>query len=199
MKLWKYNSHKEYKEEQINGYRMKEGNSWVDVSVIMNIIAPYISDYNPEVSFGLCHGTRRGNEQQAFIDGFNFPYRKDVTVTGTELAPEASEKFPNTIEWDFHNVKDEWVGNVDFIYSNSFDHSYKPEECLDVWMSCLNKKGICILEWTEWHGEQGQNKLDPFGASLEEYVEMIEKKYSIVDTLRQNDRCYLVIKNKEKS
>ena len=39
------------------------------------------------------------------------------------------------IEWDFNNVKDEWVNNTDFIFSNSFDHTDKQEECLDAWMS----------------------------------------------------------------
>ncbi|MBK6621188.1 MAG: hypothetical protein IPG32_10020 [Saprospirales bacterium] len=47
-------------------------------------------------------------------------------VIGTEISDSAS-KFSHTIEWDFHEVKPEWIGRADFIYSNSFDHSYDPE------------------------------------------------------------------------
>ena len=52
--------------------------------------------------------------------------KKDVKVIGTEIASDAENRFPNTIEWDFHNVKDEWLNNVDFIYSNSFDQQIVP-------------------------------------------------------------------------
>ena len=36
-----------------------------------------------------------------------------------------------------------------FIYSNSLDHSYDPEKALDSWMSCLNEKGLCFIEWNK--------------------------------------------------
>ena len=195
MKLYKYKDYDEYKNIQIGGYTKKSTHAWADPSDIKNLLTPYIYNYNSDVSFGLCHGTRKGVEQQSFINAFQ---KKGVSVKviGTEIAPEASVKRQHTIEWDFHNVKDEWIGNVDFIYSNSFDHSYKPEECLDAWMSCLNKKGLCIIEWTEFHGEEGATKLDPFGASEEEYKEMIEKKYEIRTIFNANVRKYLIIKNK---
>ena len=53
---------------------------------------------------------------------------------------------------------------VDFIYSNSFDHSYDSEKCLDAWMSCLKKGGICILEHSSGHIKS--TRLDPFGADI---------------------------------
>jgi hypothetical protein len=43
-------------------------------------------------------------------------------------------------------VKPEWVGAVDFIYSNSFDHTYDPQKCLDAWVSCLTRCGVCVIE-----------------------------------------------------
>ena len=33
----------------------------------------------------------------------------------TEIS-ETAEQFPNTIQWDFHKVKPEWLSSVDFIY-----------------------------------------------------------------------------------
>ena len=147
MKLYKFKNYEEYKDVQIQGYSAKVNtHSWVDINSIGGLV-DYIFNYNPEASFGLCHGTRRGMEQQAFIDYFKVVNKK-VKVIGTEIAGDASKRFPNTIEWDFHNVKEEWINNVDFIYSNSFDHSYDPEKCLEAWMSCLSNKGLCIIEWT---------------------------------------------------
>ena len=71
-----------------------------------------------------------------------------------------------SIQWDFHKTKDEWIDSVDFIYSNSFDHSYDPEGCLNAWMGCVRPGGLCILEHSSAHGPGGVNELDPFGAHL---------------------------------
>jgi hypothetical protein len=109
------------------------------------------------VEFGICHGTRRGKEQEWF--------RKHLgcEVIGTEIS-DTAEQFPHTIQWDFHETKPEWVDAVDFIYSNSFDHSYDPEKCLNAWMSCVRRGGICILEHTSGH--ERVTPLDPFGAHI---------------------------------
>lgn len=207
MELYKFKNYQEYKDIQIQGYNAKvNSHSWVDTNSVGGLVN-YIFNYNPDVSFGLCHGTRRGVEQQAFIDYFKV-VNKEVKVIGTEIAKDAHKRFPNTIEWDFHNVKDEWINNTDFIYSNSFDHSYDPEKCLDAWMSCLNDKGICIIEWTT-DDNNNSRPMDPFAASLEEYKELISSKYEILDILENNPkesksttftglRYFFMIKNKNK-
>jgi len=56
------------------------------------------------VSFGLCHGSRRGLEQEWFRRKF-----PAANVIGTEISDTATT-FPNTIKWDFHQVKPEWFG-----------------------------------------------------------------------------------------
>ena len=171
MELYKFKNYNEYKDVQVKGYELKVNtHNWVDVYSIGGLV-DYIFNYNPEVSFGLCHGTRRGIEQKAFIEFFKRVDKK-VKVIGTEIAEEASKRFQNTIHWDFHNVKKEWINNVDFIYSNSFDHSYNPKKCLDSWMSCLNDKGLCIIEWTT-DDDNNSRPMDPFAASLEEYKDLI--------------------------
>ncbi|PZQ43933.1 MAG: hypothetical protein DI551_11175 [Micavibrio aeruginosavorus] len=93
---------------------------------------------------------------------------------GTEIS-ETAKDFPNTIQWDFHNVKPEWIGSVDFIYSNSFDHSYDPEKCLNAWMSCITPNGLCILEHSAEHAIKGASALDPFGAELMQMPYLITK------------------------
>ena len=123
----------------------------------ISFLADYIRNTMGDAQFGICLGTRRGKEQEWF--------RKylECDVIGTEISPTATQ-FPNTIEWDYHEVKAEWVDSVDFIYSNSFDHSYDPEKCLNAWMSCIKKGGVCILEHTSGH--ESATRLDPFGAHL---------------------------------
>lgn len=109
--------------------------------------------------FGLCHGTRHGDEQSWFTKYLH------CHVLGTEISDNATQ-YANTIQWDFHNVKPEWVDTVDFIYSNSFDHTYDPKKCLNAWMSCVRKPGVCILEHSNMHSEEGVKTSDPFGADI---------------------------------
>jgi hypothetical protein len=144
---------------QQEGNRKKLDYVWV-IEENIEFVSSYIKSLLPHPRFGICHGTRRGKEQEWF--------RKYLgcEVIGTEISDTATN-FPHTIQWDFHRVKPEWIGAVDFIYSNSFDHSYDPETCLNGWMSCLKKGGICILEHSSFHETQAANELDPFGADLQ--------------------------------
>jgi hypothetical protein len=186
MKIFKYKSYAEYKEVQTKANKRKLDWVWVDVNTLHEI-AEYVINYNPDVAFGLCHGTRRGEEQKRLMEDF-LSLGKKVKVLGTEISNTATQ-FEHTIEWDFHEVKKEWIDNVDFIYSNSFDHTYDPEKCLDAWMSCLNEKGLCIIDWSrqdEACSGVEHPSVDPFIASLEEYKNIIEKKYKIVDIVESH-------------
>jgi hypothetical protein len=145
-----------YRQIQIEGNHRKLGNVWVTEENIA-YLADYLRLRNPR--FGICHGTRRGKEQEWFGKYLG------CEVIGTEISDTALQ-FPNTIQWDFHQVKPEWLGAVDFIYSNSFDHSYDPERCLTAWMSCIRAGGVCIIEHSNMHDTMGASELDPFGASI---------------------------------
>lgn len=171
--LYKYNSYDDYKQSQIDGNLRKINCIWASEENI-RMLAEYIKKSIPDLRFGICHGTRRGEEQALFRRLLN------IEVIGTEISPTATQ-FPNTIEWDFHNAKDEWINKVDFIYSNSFDHSYDPEKCLDTWMSCIKPDGLCFLEWTDCHAVA--TKTDPFGGSKKMYEELINKKYTTKEIL----------------
>ena len=149
--------YQKYKAVQQKGNKEKLENCWVLESNIQ-FLSEYLLKFAPLKS-GICHGTRRGLEQEWF--------RKytGADVIGTEIS-ETAAQFPHTIQWDFHEVKPEWLDKIDFIYSNSFDHSYDPEKCLNAWMSCLRPGGICILEHTDMHSTKGVSELDPFGVDL---------------------------------
>jgi len=154
-----------YRQVQIEANKRKLHKVWVQEDNI-RFLSEYIKSHVDRPSFGLCHGTRRGKEQEWF--------RKYVgcEVLGTEISDTAAQ-FPYTLQWDFHEVKPEWINAVDFIYSNSFDHSYDPDKCLNAWMSCLKEGGVCILEHTSGH--EVVTESDPFGASLSQMKEMIHQ------------------------
>lgn len=147
-----------YKAIQEAGNKNKLDKSWASQENIA-CAAAYLKERLPNISFGICHGTRRGLEQQWFREELG------CEVIGTEISETASQ-FPHTIQWDFHQVKPEWRGAADFIYSNAFDHSYDPALCINRWMDCIKPNGICIIEHSSAHEPQGTSDLDPFGASL---------------------------------
>lgn len=205
MKIFDYPSYEAYVEAQIEGNVRKIQNSYVDPISLTYVVEYLHNELNLSPSTILCHGTRRGLEQKYFIKAFE-KFKINPEVIGTEISHTATN-YENTIQWDFHNVKEEWLGNVDIIYSNSFDHSYKPIECLDTWMSCLSKKGICIIEYSEICDSKS-GVTDPFGATLQEYKNFITKKYNIVEVLTNTGlkdkgesykglRYFILIQNKD--
>jgi hypothetical protein len=145
-----------YRKTQILANKRKIDTVWVREENI-RFLAEYLRESLRSPTFGLCHGTRRGLEQQWF--------RKYLgcEVIGTEISDTAAG-FPDTIQWDFHDVKPEWIAATDFIYSNSLDHSYDPQKCLNAWVSCLRPEGLLIIEHSTDHVEARET--DPFGARL---------------------------------
>lgn len=202
MKIYKYKDYEEYKKNQIEANKRKINNSYVDKNSIKYIIDYYIKTYSTKPNRILCHGTRRGLEQVYFKNFLG----DNIDILGTEISNNASE-YEDTIEWDFHNVKPSWINYYDIIYSNSFDHSYKPKECLDTWMTCLNEKGVCVIEYSPIC-DTILNGVDCFSGSLEDYKKMILPKYNL-NILNNNNikdegktykgkRYFLIVSNKDK-
>lgn len=88
---------------------------------------------------------------------------------------------------DFHDTRPDWIEAADFIYSNSFDHSYDPQACLNAWMSCVRPGGLCIIEQTDVHTAAWVNELDPFGVEIPDLLYLIltwgKGRYGIRDML----------------
>jgi len=190
MKLYKHENYKEYKKAQIEKNTRKINHVWVKPQEI-KMVVKRIRRFIPKVSFGICHGVRNAWEVQEFRRILK------ADVIGTDIAPSANE-FDHTIQWDFHELKEEWKNNVDFIYSNSFDHSYDPEACLDIWMKCIRKRaGVCFIHWMSTNA----NKIDAadcFAGTLADYRKMLNKKYQIVDEFGGKGRIIFAIKHKDK-
>jgi len=171
VRLYKHESYNEYLAAQTRKNVKKLGNHWIwfkDVEVISKHAKANI----PKIDFGICHGTRNGFE----VIGF----RKLLggNIIGTEISHTATQ-FEHTIEWDFHNIKEEWIDNVDFIYSNALDHSPNPEYCIDRWMKCLKKDGICYIHWSNDHNIKRVDAADCFAATREEYRELFNRSYRV--------------------
>lgn len=155
--LFRYRDYDHYRQEQIAANHLK-----LDWSSAKKANIQFLADrLRPQTPrFGLCHGTRQGKEQQWFREAL-----PGCDVLGTEISDTATQ-FPNTIEWDFHQTKPEWVGATDFVYSNSFDHAFDPDKAINAWVSCLTLGGVCILEHSPEHAD-GARAMDPFSARLE--------------------------------
>ena len=170
MKVYKYKSYKAYKLAQIKANKAKIKNSWIRPETV-DLICERILKATPAPRFGLCHGTRRGIEQELFVDRLN------CKVLGTEISSTA-KNFPRTIQWDFHYAKDEWIGACDFVYSNSLDHAYNPAGALNKWLACLTERGLLIIEWVDKLGKgevKRSTATDPFSASTDEVCYLISE------------------------
>lgn len=180
-KLHKYGSYEEYVITQIGWAAGNRHGRWMEESD-MKFLADYFKENFDTSTFemGICHGSKLG------IENAWLQKHLGIDVWGTDLGARAHDpryahdKSPyhdiicpvKNIQWDFHNVKDEWINAVDVIYSNALDHSNDPPYCLRQWMRCVKKTGACVLEWTPWHSENHQNIGNPYGATLEEYQQL---------------------------
>jgi hypothetical protein len=128
---------------------------------------------------GICHGARCGTEVELLKSKFGM-----AKILGTDLNPVDKN---TVIEWDFHLQKDEWAGAFDFVYTNSLDHSPKPEECLTTWVQQLTSVGMLFVVWAHGCRLDGRPLPHPggdcFGASLDEYIWLINKIIPVRDLL----------------
>ena len=167
MRLYKHESYNEYLTAQTRKNVKKLKHKWIwpeDIEIISNHAKANI----PRIDFGICHGSRNGFE----VIGFR--KRLGGNIIGTEISHTATQ-FEHTIEWDFHNIKEEWIDNVDFIYSNALDHSPNPEYCIDRWMKCLKKDGICYIHWSTDQNIKRLDAADCFAATRKEYRELFNR------------------------
>jgi len=171
MKLLKFKSYADYVLSQERRNRNKINMVAASKRELDEVVQMVLNN-NPNPSYGLCHGVR---------NGFEVCYLKERTnmeVLGTEISSTASQ-FENVIQWDFHEIKEEWIGKFDFIYSNSWDHAFDPDKMLDSWIKCLKENGRCYLQWTDTHAENTVSGADCFGLSLGEMKDWISKKYKV--------------------
>ena len=136
--------------------------SWCSEETISLITSYMVGKFGEQEFKGICHGTRVGKE----VEWFNNHLPTGSYVFGTDIEPSAT-KFSNTIEHDFHEVKDEWLNSFDFIYSNSQDHAKNPKKAIGNWLASINEKGFLFLEINRSHGKKFQDDADCWGVETE--------------------------------
>jgi len=170
--LHQYPDYDTYKEVQVAGNKAKLRMQFVKESHVA-ILSDYLEKQVGQVKFGICHGTRRGAEQEWF--------RKHLSgnpeIIGTEIS-DTADQFPHTIQWDFHEVNPDWSGRADFVYSNSWDHAYKPEVAFGAWIESLRPGGLMLLDYTKGQTPEAANALDPFGVTYERLNAMLVESFS---------------------
>jgi hypothetical protein len=188
-----FTSYDDYVAAQLKTNEAKRDRVWVHQNELRQL-AVAILQLVPRPKRGLCHGVRNGVEVRVLRDLLR------CEVWGTEISPSAAD-FEHVIQWDFHQVKDEWLGAMDFIYSNSLDHSYDPQACLSGWLKCLSPRGRCFVHWSREHDytDFGKNNADCFQATRQGYVQLIESVGSlerVVETDAKGQRCLFVCRAK---
>lgn len=128
----------------------------------------FIADYLPTPLKGICHGTRRGMEQKWLSE------MTGADVIGTEIS-ETATSFPNTVQWDFHDRNEAWVGQFDFVYTNSHDHAHDPAKAITAWVEQLKPEGALVIEHTTRHTPEFADERDPFGVRPEFFPYLVAK------------------------
>lgn len=161
MEQYSYQSYDEYVQEQTKGNKQKLRSHWVEERVIKWIAARYRATHI------LCHGTRSGAEQRWFQK-----YYPEATVLGTEIS-ETATQFPMTVQWDFAHPRDEWIGQWDIIYSNSFDHSLNPTVTLQTWLAQIRAGGRLFVEISVSPREPSASAMDPLALTHDEFSKLV--------------------------
>ena len=162
MKLYKFEDYEHYKKEQVKANVRKLDWTWIQEDTINKI-----KNFKPNANKILCHGVRNAKELEFFSKRY-----VGSEIIGTEISHTAKQ-FKNVVEWDFHEVNEQWKNNFDIVYSNSWDHSYDPIKSLKAWGGQLSQDGLMFVE----HGCDAQDNKsrasDPLEIEHNEIVEMI--------------------------
>ena len=164
MIVYKYNSYEEYVAEQTRANHKKLHYSWVSKTTMKAI-----TNRVDNIENILCHGSRRGTELEYFLECC-----PTANIIGTDISDTAT-KFSNTVQHDFHEVNEDWIGTFDIVYSNSFDHSYDPIKALDTWIAQLNDTGVLCVELMDGYDNES-TKMDPLEIAHDEYIELINER-----------------------
>lgn len=185
--LHQYPDRETYREVQIAGNKAKLRMQFVKESHI-RILSEYINEQMRQTAFGICHGTRRGAEQAWFRQYL----LGNPNIIGTEIS-DTAHQFPNTVQWDFHEVNPDWSERADFVYSNSWDHACEPEAAFGAWFGSLRQGGRLFLDYTKGQSRDAANALDPFGIDYDALIFLLGKLFGnratilqTIDTRRTN-------------
>jgi hypothetical protein len=155
--LHQYESYEHYRQVQIYHNKRKINNIWADEKTLDIVIKRVQKEFPEKKLKGLCHGTRNGFEQNYLAE------KLKAEILGTDIS-ETALSYARSVQWDFHDENPEWLGQHEFIYTNSLDQSWQPKVACTAWLNQLREGGLLIIEHTMDHSPTGAGEMDPFGA-----------------------------------
>ena len=198
MKIYKYSSYEDYKKTQIFYNKKKIDKVWADEKTL-RILSEYLKkNIKSEKLKGICHGSRNGFEQKCFLNEI-----PNLEIIGTDIS-ETALNYENSVVHDFHDIKQDWIGFFDFVYSNSLDQSYDPKQALNVWLDQVKKDGFVIIEHSDQHSVAASGKMDPFGVETNFFPYLLSQWFghkisiNIINDIKHNKNnapmCFFIIK-----
>lgn len=159
----------------LDGYRAQQAGSKLKTTLAVPeahiaLLSRHLLDSSVLPVWGLCHGTRHGNEQMWFRQHLG----PQARVFGTDISDFATA-FPFNIQWDFHEVDPAWIARMDLIYSHAWGRADDLERVLAGWVSCLAPGGVLLLDlgWTDRPGPVLAP--DPRGMTERDLCEMLDR------------------------
>lgn len=160
MHRYNYRSYDEYLEQQVDAYHRKLYTHQCALEENIQILSDYLAGRRGSEVKGLCHGVRSGLEV-----GWFEKHLPGALVLGTDIGSAAGDK---VIQWDFNKENKKWVGYFDFVYSNSFDHAYDPQQTLNIWLEQLKPDGLLLIEHNG--RDEGANRTDCTGMNMVDWL-----------------------------
>ncbi len=145
----------EYRDTQIKYNKRKLKRVWADAATLSKIVDDLRS--NGLGATGICHGARNGFEVTWLREHLS------GDIIGTDISETATE-FPHMYVWDFHEDNPDWLGQFDFVYTNSLDQAMEPARALNAWVKQITPRGRIYIEHTMAHSARFASAMDPFGA-----------------------------------
>jgi hypothetical protein len=177
------NGYDAYEKIQVKTNKTKLHNVWAE-NLTLSAIAEYIETHIPEIGHAVCHGARNGWEVQWLKN------RLDCSIIGTDISETAND-MEDMVQHDFHKVRKDWLGKFSFVYTNSLDQAFAPDQALSAWADQITDDGLIFIEHTMHHGVAGASAMDPFGAHpmIMPYLffEWGRGKYELADIIKLSD------------
>lgn len=183
MRILKFENNEAYLRAQQRTHRHKKKYvPWIQEDEVRKIADYFVYNFEQDIPFeqedgtgatGLCHGVRCGKELELFRECLPW-----IKMVGTDILADGKSE---VVQHDFHDTVECWIGEFDFVYTNSFDHAHDPARAVRTWLRQLKPNGLLFVEWSQYHiGVRGG---DCFSAALHEYMDLFDQLGDLQDLL----------------